>query len=396
MKKNLLKALTTVLLLLISILNFAQAPNLGATSSFAIFTAAGEVSNTGPTLVTGDVGTNGGAFNDFPPGIIIGQIHVTDAVSAQAAIDVAIAFGELSTLTCGSVLGTTLGNNQVLTPNIYCLGAASTLNGNLTLDGEGDPNAIFIFIIDGALSTSTFSNVFLINSASLCNVYWRVNGAFELGDFSVFRGTVIANGAISLLEGSSLFGRGLSTAGAISLHNNMVTAEMEPTASIISAGGSTILCAGDNVILSGNNGGTWSDGSTTPSITVTTAGDYFVTNTTGCGSVTSNHILVTEAPALAVSCPGDLTIGSCLSQTDVNAAFLAWRNQFIVTSPGSAPTVSDLTQFAAPQNCGGSVTIVYAATNDLCNPDVNCSATFTVTDAPVLAVSCPGDISVGN
>lgn len=54
------------------------------------------------------------------------------------------------------VIGTTLGNNQVLTPNIYCLGAASSLNGDLILDGEGDPNAIFIFKINGALSTSTF------------------------------------------------------------------------------------------------------------------------------------------------------------------------------------------------------------------------------------------------
>ncbi|MDQ3018002.1 MAG: ice-binding family protein, partial [Bacteroidota bacterium] len=68
-----------------------------------------------------------------------------------------------------------------------------------------------------------FANVVLINGASLCNVFWQINGAFSLGDGSVFNGTIIANGALSFLQGASLFGRGLSTAGAISLQNNIVT-----------------------------------------------------------------------------------------------------------------------------------------------------------------------------
>lgn len=151
---------------------------------------------------------------------------------------------------------------------------------------------MFIFKINGQLSTNTFSNVILINSASLCNVYWQINGAFSLGDSSVFRGTLLINGAISLLEGSSLFGRGLSRAGAIDLHNNIVTIGMNPTASIISANGPTTFCVGSSVLLSGNSGGTWSNGATTPSINVIASGDYFVTNTTTCGSSISNHIIV--------------------------------------------------------------------------------------------------------
>ncbi|MGB3085216.1 MAG: ice-binding family protein, partial [Saprospiraceae bacterium] len=179
---------------------FGQIPNLGEATSFALFTAAGAFNNLGNTSIVGDIGTDVGAFSGFPPGILVGEIHVADATSAQAATDVDVAYSYLSSLTCGMVIGTTLGNNQVLTPNIYCLGAASSLNGDLILDGEGDPNAIFIFKINGALSTSTFSNVVLLNSASLCNVYWQVNGAFALGDGSVFRGTLLVNGAISLLE----------------------------------------------------------------------------------------------------------------------------------------------------------------------------------------------------
>jgi len=84
-----------------------------------------------------------------------------------------------------AVLGVALGNNQTLTPNIYCTGAASTLTGNLTLDGQGNPNAVFIFKIDGAFAATTNTNILLINSANLRNVYWQINGAFTLGDGSV-------------------------------------------------------------------------------------------------------------------------------------------------------------------------------------------------------------------
>ena len=135
MRNLLSEALTIIALLLAPLLTFGQAPNLGAASSFAVFTAAGQFSNTGATQIKGDIGTNVGAFSGFPPGIVVGSIHVVDAVSAEAATDVATAYGELSSLICGAVIGTTLGNVQILTPNIYCLGAASTLNGELILDG---------------------------------------------------------------------------------------------------------------------------------------------------------------------------------------------------------------------------------------------------------------------
>ncbi|MBX2930163.1 MAG: DUF3494 domain-containing protein [Saprospiraceae bacterium] len=193
-------------------------------------------------------------------------MHVQDAVSAQAAIDVPVAYSFLAGQTCGSVIGTTLGNGQILTPDIYCTGAATTLNGNLTLDAQGDPDAIFIFQIDGALATSTFASVTLINSASLCNVYWQVNGEFGLGDFSTFQGTLLVNGAINLLEGSTLIGRALSQAGAVNLHSNTITGGLPAVAAVISANGPTSFCIGESVTLSGNVDGVWNTGETTPSI----------------------------------------------------------------------------------------------------------------------------------
>jgi hypothetical protein len=226
MKKLFLLFVTATVLLATPKLNFGQVPSLGSASSFALFTAAGAFDNVGAaTYVTGDVGTNIGAFNAFPTGTVAGQTHVVDATSAEAATNVDVVYSYLSEITGSIVIGTTLGDNQVLTPNTYSTGAASTLNGDITLDGGGDPNAVFIFQIDGAFETGISSHVILINSASLKNVYWQINGKFELGNNSVFRGNIVASGAITLLEGSSLLGRGLTRAGAISLHNNIVTLE---------------------------------------------------------------------------------------------------------------------------------------------------------------------------
>jgi hypothetical protein len=305
MYTKLLTLSIVILLFLMPKYNYAQAPNLGGASSFALFTAVGAFNNNGTTAVVGDIGTNVGLFSGFPPGTLTGQIHVADATSATAAAAVEAAYSDLSTVTCGVVLGTTLGNGQLLTPNVYCAGAASTLNGNLTLDGQGNPNALFIFKIDGMFSTSTFSSVTLINGASFCNVYWQVNGEFILGDNSVFRGTVLVNGAISLLQNSSLYGRCLSRSGAISLHNNTVSLDFLPIASVISAIGPTTFCAGDSVLLSGNIGGTWNTGQTTTTLKVKISGDYFVTNTTTCGSINSNHIIVTVNPIPVCNITGD-------------------------------------------------------------------------------------------
>lgn len=285
-----------------------QAPNLGSSANFAVFTAVGAFSNDGATVVTGDIGTDVGAFTGFPPGVVFGQIHVADAISAQAAIDVDVAYGYLSTVTCGLVIGTTLGGGQILTPNVYCTGAASTLNGDLILDADCDPNGLFIIKIDGAFSSTVLSRVILRNSASLCNVYWQINGAVELGASSIFRGNILANGAISLLDGASLYGRALSREGAIDLHNNIVNFNMLPAAQIIVADGPIVFCEGDSVVLSGNCGGVWNDGSTGATLTVTQGSDYFVTSTNACGSVTSNHILVVVNAAPICTITGNTVI----------------------------------------------------------------------------------------
>ncbi|HZV70930.1 MAG TPA: ice-binding family protein [Saprospiraceae bacterium] len=372
-------------LLFIPKICFGQAPDLGSASSFAVFTAVGAFSNDGATVVTGDIGTDAGSFTGFPPGIVIGEIHVADTEADDAAVDVMSAYSFLDALTCGTVIGVTLGGGQILTPDIYCAGAATTINGNLILDAQGDADALFIFQIDGALSTGTLANIVLINGASLCNVWWQVNGAFTLGDGSVFRGNVLANGAIHLLEASSLFGRALSQAGAIDLHNNVVSIGLPPVAAVITASGAITFCAGGSVTLSGNVDGVWSNGSVTASILVTVSGDFYVVNTTLCGSDTSNHIIVTVLPDTppTISCPSDLTIECGQNTLPANTGTATASD---TCDPAPSITFSDVTVAGA---CAQAFTIIrlWTATDDDGNTDT-CNQNINVEDSTPPVFTC--------
>lgn len=206
--------------------NTAQTPALGSTSTFSIFTAIGDIDILGASTIYGDVGTNVGAYTKSISSTIFGVVHNADPTSAMAATDVASLYSDLSGRTCGAVISgsTSLGTTRkILGPDtVFCLSGAQTLDSILTLDAQGNPNAIFIIQIDGALTTTISSQVLLINSASFCNVFWQVNGAVTLGENSVFNGTIVSNGAISLLDSAALNGRALSEAGAIALDNNML------------------------------------------------------------------------------------------------------------------------------------------------------------------------------
>ena len=223
MKNKILPILACLTLLISSIVCLGQAPNLGTASNFALFTKNGAFTNTGASVVTGDIGTNIGAFSGFPPGSVVGNVRLFGSTQAdQAAMDVMAAYNALTSPACTSAIGPILGNGQTLTPGVYCQNApaaASTLNGTLILDGAG----VYIIKLNDALTTATSSSIILTNGATADNVFFQVNGAVDLGIGSLFRGTILANGAISLLTGAALEGRGLSIAGAISLNNNTVT-----------------------------------------------------------------------------------------------------------------------------------------------------------------------------
>jgi len=202
---------------------FGQAPPpLGAAANFALFTAVGAVNNSGPTVITGDIGTNAGAFNGFPPGVVNGSIHVADTRSTQAATDVQTAYGYYSTnIPCVTPLAVYGGTPAVtLLPGSYCVGGATTLAGTLILDAGGNANAKFYLAVSGALTTGANSVVLLQNGATADNVYWQIGGLVTLGQNSVMVGTLLVDGAINMIQGAQLTGRGLSRTGAITIDTN--------------------------------------------------------------------------------------------------------------------------------------------------------------------------------
>nr|AHG59377.1 Ice-binding protein [uncultured bacterium] len=216
MKTQLLHLLLIVFPLCAPQLVFGQAPNLGTASNFVLFSTNGAVSNSGISHITGEVGTNNGSSTSF--GNVDGSMHDGDAASIQCAADLLIAYNELNAVIPGFFPAPLLGNGQTLNAGTYSIPGASTLNLNLNLDAQGDPNAVFIFQIQGPLSTNADSKVKLLNGALACNVFWKVEGLVSMASGSTMRGTIIANNAaIEMNTGDTLEGRALSTAGAITV-----------------------------------------------------------------------------------------------------------------------------------------------------------------------------------
>jgi len=226
MKTKLLITLTTIALFLAPNVSFGAAPTLGTTSGFALFTASGFVTNDGASYVTGDIGSFTQTPTGFPdPGTLVGNSYnASSTISGSAASDILAAYDQMSGITDNFVLGTPL-QTQTLVPGVYHTVGYAALDGDLTLDGLGNPDAVFIIKVNGALTVgaAVTSHINLINKACLNNVYWQINGAVSLGTYSVLRGTIVSNGQIELMIYSSLLGRGLTTAGTILLHNNVVT-----------------------------------------------------------------------------------------------------------------------------------------------------------------------------
>jgi hypothetical protein len=219
MKNTLQRILPFLVSLFSPVLNFCQAPDLGTAANFVLFTTTGAVSSTGISNITGDVGSGTGAISGF--GALNGAVYNSDAVTTQASADLLVAYNQLNSDVPNSFPGPILGNGQVLTAGVYFLSAASSLNGNLVLDAQGNPNAVFIFQIGGAFSTNASSEVLLVNGALAGNIFWKVEGAVPMAAGTIMCGTIIANNAaISLGAGCILNGRALSTTGAVSIYGS--------------------------------------------------------------------------------------------------------------------------------------------------------------------------------
>jgi Ice-binding-like len=197
-------------------------PNLGVASTYVAFASNAAITLAANSSVSGNVGLNpAGACNNCVVGVTVlnGVIHNGDqaAIDAQSAFNTAyidastratnacaIVDGELShaQAACAGVT-----NGPIYVPGLYRtanpIGVGSTFN--ITLDAKGNPDAVFIFQTDTAITTGSNSNVILAGGALAKNVWWIAGSAATLGVSSHFKGTVIANGAgVQVLGGTAL------------------------------------------------------------------------------------------------------------------------------------------------------------------------------------------------
>lgn len=201
----------------------AQPPvGLGTAGSFAVL-AGSAVTNTGPSVLNGDLGiTPGTAISGFPPGTVNGAVHAGDAVAGQAQTDLTAAYNDAAGRTPALAVTGDLGG-LTLTPGVYNSGSSLGLTGQLTLDAQGDPNAVFIFQAGSSLTTASGSHVNLIGGAQACNVYWQVGSSATLGTSSVFAGNVLAYTSVSVNSGVTVQGRVLASNGAVTLDDDTIT-----------------------------------------------------------------------------------------------------------------------------------------------------------------------------
>jgi len=222
MKKKLQLLVITVSLFLCFNSTNAQAPVLGTTAPFVLFTTTGAITNTGISQVTGNIGTNttGGAITGF--GNVNGVLHIGNATTLQASNDLSLLYAELNTAPFTATHAPLLGNGETLNAGVYAIAGVTTLSNVLTLDGQNNPNAKFIFQVSAPFSSNASSEVKLINGALACNVFWKIEGAVNMASLTIMRGTVIAhNDAIDMGAGVTLEGRALSTTGAITLNGTL-------------------------------------------------------------------------------------------------------------------------------------------------------------------------------
>lgn len=224
----------------------AKAGFIGSAESFAVL-GGSTVTNTGPTILNGDLGVwPGTAITGFPPGIVNGTIHAGNAVAQQAQSDLTTGYDTLAGMAFDQDLtGQDLGG-QTLTPGVYRFSSSAQLTGPLTLDGLGDPNALFVIQIGSALTTASNSSVNVINGGD-CNVFWQVGSSATLGTDTDFAGNILALTSITLNTGATIVdGRALARNGAVTLDSNEISTPLcipEPATGLLFGCGLAALLA---------------------------------------------------------------------------------------------------------------------------------------------------------
>jgi hypothetical protein len=339
-------------------------PALRTAGSYSVLAGTSVVS-TGATMVSGDLGVSpAGSIAGFPDGVVYGDIHLNDTHSAQALADLVSAYNAANGLTpTSSFSGDQSGHTFY--PGVHHTSAAFALTGTLTLDANGDPDAIFVFQVDAAMNTAASSHVVLTDSAKASNVYWQVEGAVGTGASATLSGTVLAAGGITLGAGTHLTGRALSY-GTVTMAANVVRFTAAPAPSITVTGGATAVTKDESPTVSGTT--TAAVGRT---VTVKIAGQVLTT------TVASDHTWSVTAAALTA---GTYSVVASVRDAAGNGASVS---QSLTVELNPAPvSLGDAESYSLLAGTG----VVNTGTTTL-SGDLGLSPSGTVSGAPTVAGS---------
>jgi hypothetical protein len=220
----------------------AEAPvPLGTNVSFAVL-AGTRVTNSGSTVIIGNLGVSPGTnVGGFPPGTVRGTTHRNSATARNAQTNLTTAYNDAAGRANTPVFVSGDIGGSTLTPGLYA--SASSLeisSGDLTLDAQGDPTAVFIFQIISTFTIAPGRQVILVGGARAANIFWQIGDSADLGPNSVMAGNILANQSITFGSRASLDGRALARMGEVVLNANVIATPL---------GGTTNDLALDVVIL---------------------------------------------------------------------------------------------------------------------------------------------------
>jgi hypothetical protein len=197
--------------------------DLGSAADYTIL-AGSTVTNAGNTIVNGDIGLSPGiAVTGFLPGICTGSISVyPDPLVATAKLDLKAAYNDIAGRTGPSAVSLELGGTT-LTPGLYNSAPGTfSIKGDLTLDAQGNPDALFIFQAATTLVTAGGSSIILTGGAQAQNIFWKVGSSATIGPDTVFKGNLLALASITVMHGATVDGRVLTQVAAVTLDSNTI------------------------------------------------------------------------------------------------------------------------------------------------------------------------------
>jgi hypothetical protein len=196
------------------------APSLGTASTYGVL-ASSTITNTGTTIITGDLGLSPGTSVTGTP-TVSGATNINNAAAATAITDLTTALTAAQGMTSTQTVAGDLGG-LTLTCGVYKSTSSLGLTGTLTLDGQGNANAVFVIQMGSTLTTAAGANVVLINGAQAKNVFWAVGSSATLGATNAFKGTIMALASITVGATTVINGRVLAQTAAITLAADTIT-----------------------------------------------------------------------------------------------------------------------------------------------------------------------------